>query len=220
MTTCKTADFGRRALMGTAIALMAWAGDSHAHGGGDMPRERRPEPTESRTPRRPSPPAPSQWPTGGESEAGRPGMVEAVVRRLEVSIDNSLRITPDALQFTQGETVRLRIRNNSNTLLAFVLGTQADIAAQAERLQKIPGAEPDDARTAQVYPEQSGEIIWQFTRLGTFHLTALVAGHPHANPRAIVTVMPPAITADPPATATPVSHDEITVAGPATPDDH
>lgn len=195
MGTRKTADFGRLALKGTAIALIAWAGDSHAHGGGGgtpMPMERRPEPTESRTPRRPSPPAPSQWPAGGESEAGRPGMVEAVVRRLEVGIDDNMRVIPDNLQLTQGETVRLRIKNNSRVLHTFVLGTPVQIAKQAEHLQKTSGGEPGDASTAQVYPGQSGEIIWQFTRPGTFHLASLVSGHTQAGAQATITVMPPA----------------------------
>ncbi|MES2918737.1 MAG: hypothetical protein V4729_08975 [Pseudomonadota bacterium] len=198
MSTRKTADVGRLALQGAAIALMVWAGDSQAHGGGGtpMPTERRPEPTEPRTPRYPSPPASSQWPTGGESEAGRPGMVEAVVRRLNIGIDNNMHFTPDTLQVTQGETVRLRLSNNSSALLAFVLGTPADIAAQGERLQQVSGGEPDVANTAQVYAGQSGEIIWQFTRPGTFQLAALVAGHPHASPRAIVTVIPPATAGD------------------------
>lgn len=194
MSTRKTADVGRLALQGAAIALMVWAGDSQAHGGGGtpMPTERRPEPTEPRTPRYPSPPASSQWPTGGESEAGRPGMVEAVVRRLNIGIDNNMHFTPDTLQVTQGETVRLRLSNNSSALLAFVLGTPADIDEQGARLQKISGGEPDDASTTRVYPGQSGEIIWQFTRPGTFYLAAVVSRQPRVNPATAITVVPPA----------------------------
>lgn len=214
------AGVGRLALQGAVVALVVWVGDSHAHGGGGtpMPAERRPESTESRTPRRPSPPAPSQWPSDAESEAGRPGMVEAVVRRVEIGIDDSGRLTPDTLQFMQGETVRLRIRNDSDTLLAFVLGTEADIAEQAKRLQRSSGGVTDGASTTSVYPEQSDEIIWQFTRPGVFRLAAQAAEPSHVNPVAIITVVPPATAAEATASAATVHHDGSAIAAPAMPD--
>ena len=88
-----------------------------------------------------------------------------------------MRFTPDRLQFKQGETVRLRIRNEGKLMHEFVIGTKKELDAHAEMMIKHPGMEHDEPYMAHVAPGQTGEIVWTFNRAGEFDFACLIAGH-------------------------------------------
>jgi uncharacterized cupredoxin-like copper-binding protein len=65
-----------------------------------------------------------------------------------------------------------------------------DLKAHAELMRKHPGMEHDEPHMAHVAPGKSGEIGWQFTRVGKFYYGCLIPGHFEAGMVGKVTVTP------------------------------
>lgn len=118
-----------------------------------------------------------------ESPYGRQGMTREVTRTIDISMSDMMRFTPDSLNVKQGETVRLRIKNEGSAPHDFVLGTKAKIAEHAELMK-----EHADASIARVEPGKTAEIIWKFTKPGNFLYACLIPGHWDAGMQGTVTV--------------------------------
>lgn len=157
-------------LSGVAVVPTVWAGGNHAHGPID-------------TNMKVDHPIVAE-----ESEIGRQGITKDVTRTIEVSMSDMMRFTPDSLNIKQGETVRLRIKNNGKIPHEFVLGTKAEISEHAELMKKNPEMEHADASSARVAPGKTAEIIWQFTKPGKFLYACLIPGHWDAGMQGSVTV--------------------------------
>ena len=123
-----------------------------------------------------------------DTEFGRQGMTKEITRTIEINMSDMMRFTPDSLNVKQGETVRLRLKNNGKIPHEFVLGTKAEITEHAELMKKNPEMEHADANAARVAPGKTGEIIWQFTKAGEFLYACLIPGHWDAGMQGTVTV--------------------------------
>lgn len=157
-------------LSGMAIAPAVWAhGDEHID-----PNMKVDHPIEAR-----------------ETDFGRQGMTREVTRTIDISMGDMLRMIPDNLEIAQGETVRLRIRNDGTASHVFVLGTRAEIARRADLLMKNPGTEYADASAISAAPGKTSEIIWQFTKPGTFLYACVIPGHWEMGMQGMVTVTGP-----------------------------
>jgi uncharacterized cupredoxin-like copper-binding protein len=102
---------------------------------------------------------------------------KAVKRSILISMSDTMRFTPDRLTVKQGETVKLVIKNSGKTLHEFVLGTKKELDEHAALMVKFPGMEHDEPYMAHVSPGKTGQIIWNFNRVGTFDFACLIAGH-------------------------------------------
>jgi uncharacterized cupredoxin-like copper-binding protein len=56
-------------------------------------------------------------------------------------------------------------------------------------MQKFPEMEHDDPNAVMVEPGKVGELVWKFTKGGTFHFGCLVPGHYEAGMVGKFTVM-------------------------------
>ncbi|MBK7062582.1 MAG: cupredoxin family protein [Rubrivivax sp.] len=119
--------------------------------------------------------------------AGDAGQVR---RTVEFVMNDEMRFTPDRLQVTQGETLRLKIRNGGKLLHEFVLGTRAELDAHAALMLKFPNMEHEEPYMVHVQPGGSGHIIWTFNRPGDFDFACLIAGHYQAGMVGKVKVTP------------------------------
>lgn len=120
---------------------------------------------------------------------GRPGRV---ARGITLRMDDRMRFTPDHLEVTEGETLRLRIVNAGRVMHEFVLGTPATLDEHAALMMKFPDMVHGDPWMAHVPPGGRGEIVWHFNRPGTFAFACLIAGHYQAGMRGTVRVRPAA----------------------------
>lgn len=123
-----------------------------------------------------------------DTDFGRQGKTREVTRTIDISMSDMMRFTPDSLNIKQGETVRLRIKNDGKVPHEFVLGTKAEITEHAELMKKNPEMEHADASAARVAPGKTSEIIWQFTKPGQFLYACLMPGHWDAGMQGTVTV--------------------------------
>ncbi|MES2918732.1 MAG: copper-binding protein [Pseudomonadota bacterium] len=123
-----------------------------------------------------------------ESAFGRQGITREVARTLDIAMTDAMKFTPATLDVKQGETVRLRIRNDGRIPHEFVLGTKDELTEHAELMKKNPDMEHADANTMRVAPGKTAEIIWQFTQPGTFLYVCLIPGHWDTGMQGTITV--------------------------------
>jgi uncharacterized cupredoxin-like copper-binding protein len=69
-----------------------------------------------------------------------------------------------------------------------VLGTMQELTKHAALMRKFPEMEHADPNQANVEPGKSGELIWRFTRGGTFGFACLQPGHFEAGMKGKVVV--------------------------------
>jgi uncharacterized cupredoxin-like copper-binding protein len=114
---------------------------------------------------------------GHEADAGRPGDPGKVTRTIEVTMDDSMRFTPDKLDFKAGETVRFVVRNNGNITHEMVIGSVDELKEHADMMRSMPAMKHDESNMISLAPGKQGELVWQFSQSGEFDFACLVPGH-------------------------------------------
>ena len=94
--------------------------------------------------------------------------------------DGKMLFFPDKIEVKKGEQVRFVIRNNGALKHEFTLASVEDNNKHAELMKKYPDMEHDDPNAKSVEPGKTGEIIWQFSKTGTFEFACLIPGHREA----------------------------------------
>jgi uncharacterized cupredoxin-like copper-binding protein len=155
------------ALLASATAVFAHE-STHAHGAHAAPSA-----------------APAQ-----QTPFGIAGQAQKVQRTLTLDMSDAMRFAPAHIQVRQGQTLRLRVRNQGQVLHEIVLGTPASLAEHAQAMQAQPEMAHDSAYMAHVAPNTQGELLWQFNRAGTFEYACLIPGHFEAGMRGTITVTP------------------------------
>lgn len=116
-------------------------------------------------------------PAGHPVEIGEPGNPSKVSRTIVVKMKDAMRFEPSTITVDRGATVRIVGRNVGKLRHELVLGTRQELRDHAALMRKFPGMEHDDPNQISVAPGASGELIWHFTRGGTFEFACLEPGH-------------------------------------------
>jgi uncharacterized cupredoxin-like copper-binding protein len=114
---------------------------------------------------------------GHAAAVGRPGDPGKVTRDVEVEMNDGMRFKPASIRVKRGETIRFIVRNTGKLKHEMVLGTIRELKKHAELMRKFPEMEHADPNQVVVEPGKTGELVWQFTRAGTFDFACLVPGH-------------------------------------------
>ncbi len=131
------------------------------------------------------------------SALGKPGDATKVSRTVAISMSDSMRFNPASVSAKKGETIRFVLKNDGKLKHEMVLGSIAELKEHAALMAKFPQMEHADPNQASVEPGKTGELIWQFTKAGTFDFACLQAGHYDAGMKGQVVVAGPAGTAKP-----------------------
>jgi uncharacterized cupredoxin-like copper-binding protein len=116
--------------------------------------------------------------TGDHGEAlGKPGDPGKITRSIQVEMNDTMRFKPANIKVKRGETIRFIVRNTGKVRHEMVLGAIEELKEHAEMMRKFPEMEHADPNQVSVGPGTTGELIWQFTRAGTFDFACLVPGH-------------------------------------------
>lgn len=111
--------------------------------------------------------------------AGEPGDPKKPSREIVVEMGDRY-YRPKQLQVKRGEQVRFVLRNDGYEDHEFLLDTTEANLKHAEAMRKNPGMEHGEPNGVQLAPKKSGEILWKFTKAGTFEFACLIAGHREA----------------------------------------
>ena len=121
---------------------------------------------------------------------GREGNPKKATRTVRIDMADTMRFTPSELKIKQGATIRFIVRNNGKLTHEMVIGTMDDLKAHAEMMKRHPGMEHDEPHMAHVAPGKTENLVWQFTKAGTFHFGCLEPGHFEAGMLGRVIVTP------------------------------
>lgn len=123
-----------------------------------------------------------------ESEAGKAGDPSKVTRTIEITMDDSMRFTPEKVNVKVGETVRFFVKNSGKVQHEMVIGTTAELREHAEMMRKMPGMQHADANMVALAPGKRGGIVWQFTQSGQYEFACLIPGHLDSGMKGVIKV--------------------------------
>lgn len=112
-----------------------------------------------------------------ETEFGRTGDPAKVSRTVVVTMSDGMHFAPNRIELRRGDTIRIRAANRGKVMHELVIGTERELRAHAELMKRFPTMEHEEPFMAHVAPGKDGEIVWQFTRPGTFLFACLIPGH-------------------------------------------
>ena len=114
---------------------------------------------------------------GNEGAVGRPGDPAKVNRTIDITMDDTLRFTPNRIYVKAGDTVRFSLKNTGKITHEMVIGSKDELKEHAEMMRKMPDMKHTEVNMARLSPGQSGSIVWQFDKHGAVDFACLVPGH-------------------------------------------
>lgn len=115
-----------------------------------------------------------------ETVYGMPGDPKQPARIVQIAMtesDGRMLFIPDKIEVRRGEQIRFMLRNNAGQDHEFVLGTLEENLRHGEEMKKNPDMEHDDPNAKRLAAKKTGEILWKFTKAGTFDFSCLLPGH-------------------------------------------
>jgi uncharacterized cupredoxin-like copper-binding protein len=124
--------------------------------------------------------------------AGEPGDPSKPARIVDVTMqdmdDGKMLFVPDILTVGNGEQIKFRIHNSGRSAHEFMLDSLSHNARHKLAMQKNPDMQHDDPNGKTLDPGQSAEILWHFSKPGTFEFACLIPGHYEAGMHGSITV--------------------------------
>jgi uncharacterized cupredoxin-like copper-binding protein len=124
--------------------------------------------------------------------AGEPGDPKRPTRTIEVSMreteDARMLYEPNRIEVKRGEQIRFVLKNVGKAEHEFMLDSLANNAKHKIAMQENPDMEHDDPNGKRLQPGGASEILWRFTKAGTFEFACLLPGHYESGMRGVVVV--------------------------------
>ena len=119
---------------------------------------------------------------GGAEETayGKPGDGAGPLRIVQVVMREEggrMLFQPDKLTVRAGEQVRFLLRNNGKIEHEFVVATIEENLRHMKAMEANPDMRHEEPNARRLQPKQTGEILWRFTKGGTFDFSCLIPGH-------------------------------------------
>jgi uncharacterized cupredoxin-like copper-binding protein len=112
---------------------------------------------------------------GGYS-AGEPGNPKKPAREIVVEM-SEMDYSPSVIKVKRGEQVRFVVRNVGTEDHEFLLASTEDNLKHAAAMKKNPDMEHDDPNGVRLAPKKCAEILWKFSKPGTFEYSCLIPRH-------------------------------------------
>ncbi len=123
--------------------------------------------------------------------AGEPGNPKKPARTVTIAMregDGTMQFAPARIDVKKGEQVHFIIQNKGALKHEFTLASVRDNDKHAELMKKYPDMEHDDPNAKSVDPGKTAEILWRFSKAGTFEFACLIPGHREAGMHGFVNV--------------------------------
>jgi uncharacterized cupredoxin-like copper-binding protein len=108
--------------------------------------------------------------------AGEPGNPKNPAREIVVDM-TEMDYSPALIEVKRGEQIRFVVRNLGTEDHEFLLATTAENLKHGEAMKKHPDMEHDDPNGVRLAPKKTGEILWKFSKAGTFEYSCLIPTH-------------------------------------------
>jgi uncharacterized cupredoxin-like copper-binding protein len=125
--------------------------------------------------------------------AGEPGdPKKPIVRTVEVTMQEvdhaKMLFNPDRIEVKRGEQVKFVLKNVGKVDHEFMLDSVANNAKHKVAMEQNPDMEHDDPNGKRLAPNGSSEVVWRFTKAGTFEFACLIPGHYEAGMKGTIVV--------------------------------
>lgn len=127
----------------------------------------------------------------GSFSAGEPGDPKKPVRVIKVSMQEDgkrMLFEPALIAVRKDEQIRFVLFNEGTESHEFVLATIAENRKHAELMKRIPKMEHADPNAKRLAVFEEGDLVWRFTKRGTFEFACLIPGHYEAGMHGTVIV--------------------------------
>src|SRR5262245_6735207 len=114
---------------------------------------------------------------GEPGDPKKPALTIKVVMRDE---RKKMAFEPARITVRKGEQILFVMENDGTDDHAFVLATAAENHKHAELMKKFSDMEHDDPNAKRLAVAEHGEILWKFTKAGTFEFACLIPRHREA----------------------------------------
>ena len=119
---------------------------------------------------------------------GREGDPKKAKKTVKIDMADTMRFNPALIHVKRGETVRFVVSNSGKLMHEMVLGTEEELAKHAELMKKFPEMEHEAPYMAHVKPGTTQQIVWTFSKPGTFRYGCLEPGHWEAGMKGSIVV--------------------------------
>ena len=116
----------------------------------------------------------------GHFSAGEPGDPKKPARVVNIKMfegSGKMGYEPARIEVRRGEQIRFVLQNAGEEDHEFILATVAENRKHADVMKKHPDMEHDDPNAKRLLPHGHDEIVWKFTKRGTFEFACLIPGH-------------------------------------------
>jgi len=124
-----------------------------------------------------------------ENEFGMTGDPKKVSKTITVEMSDEMKFEPSEISVKVGETVRILAANKGEVLHEMVIGRKMDLMKHAKMMAKFPGMEHAEPYMAHADEGQTAEILWTFSKVGTFEFGCLIPGHYDSGMKGTITVV-------------------------------
>ena len=104
-----------------------------------------------------------------EKAYGRQGDPKKITRTINLDLGDKMRFTPMEVNVRQGETIKFVVKNTAKVPQEMVLGTLSELKDRVVMLTKFPKMSVNQPNQLLVKAEQSGELVWLFSKAGEFN---------------------------------------------------
>ena len=116
----------------------------------------------------------------GHFSAGEPGNPKKPARVINIKMfegSGKMGYEPARIEVRRGEQIRFVLQNEGEEDHEFILATATENRKHAEVMKKNPDMEHDDPNAKRLLPHGNSELVWKFTKRGTFEFACLIPGH-------------------------------------------
>jgi uncharacterized cupredoxin-like copper-binding protein len=123
--------------------------------------------------------------------AGEPGTPDEAYRTIEIVMNDAsgaMAFSPNTLEVKRGEQVRFVLQNAGEVDHEFLIDTVANNAHHKGAMAENPDMQHSEPNGRRVAPGTTSELIWRFTKPGSFEIACLIPGHYEAGMKGVVVV--------------------------------
>jgi uncharacterized cupredoxin-like copper-binding protein len=123
--------------------------------------------------------------------AGEPGDPKRPFRTVEILMTDEgakMAYTPDRLEVKRGEQIKFVLKNAGVVDHEFLIDTKQNNAKHKLEMEKNPDMEHEEPNGARLKPGATREVLWRFTKAGTFEFACLLPGHYESGMKGIVVI--------------------------------
>lgn len=123
--------------------------------------------------------------------AGEPGDPKKQFRTIEISMTEGPGImgySPNQIEVRKGEQIKFVIKNTGYLSHEFLLDSIDNNAKHKIEMEKNPEMEHDEPNGKRLEAQAVSDVIWRFTKSGTFEFACLIPGHYEAGMKGVIVV--------------------------------